>query len=287
MGLRINTNIASLTAERNLNSSISKLNDSFQKLSTGLRINKAADDAAGLSISERLRTQTRGTEAAIRNAQDGISLLQVTEGSYSTITENLQRIRELTVQAANDTYGSTERKAICLEVNQRLEDIDRIALSAKFNNVELLSGNNTKAMLQIGANSSAATNALSVGTVLKRATITALGLSNSSSITVAANGHFSSGAACRTYLGTLDSALQKVFDKRSSIGAYESRLNSAVDSLQVSLENLTASDSRIRDVDVASETAKMAKYQVLQQAGISILSQANQTTSLALTLLRG
>lgn len=287
MGLRINTNIASLTAERNLNSSISKLNDSFEKLSTGFRINKAADDAAGLSISERLRTQTRGTEMAIRNAQDGISLLQVTEGSYSTITENLQRIRELTVQAANDTYGSTERKAICLEVNQRLEDIDRIALTAKFNNVELLSGNSTKAMLQIGANSSAATNALSIGSILKRATITALSLSNASSITVAANGSFSSGDACRTYLGKLDKALQNVFNKRANIGAYQSRLDSAINSLQISLENLTASDSRIRDVDVASETSKMAKYQVLQQAGISILSQANQTSSLALSLLRG
>lgn len=286
MALVVNTNISSLTAQRNVINNTQKLNSSLEKLASGLRINRAADDAAGLSISENLRTQIRGNAQAINNAQDGLNLLQVAEGGMQVITENIQRIRELTVQGANDINTTNERKAIIMEINERLKDVDRIANTLKFNKVELLTGNSSTAILQIGANSAASTNALTVGQVLKRSTATALGFSLGA-MTVGANGVMSSGSAARVFLGTIDTALQSIFSKRSQIGAYQNRLNSTIESLTITKENLTASDSRIRDLDIASESANMTKAQILQQAAVNVLAQANQTPQLALSLLRG
>ena len=284
MALVVNTNIAAMTAQRNLTNNSAGVNKSFERLSSGLRINRASDDAAGLSISETLRTQTRGLYMAINNAQDGINLLEVAEGGLSVITENLQRIRELTVQAANDTNGSNERIAIAREVNQRMEDITRIANSLKFNTIELLTGNSSNATLQIGANSDAATNTLTVGNVLMTATSTALGLSFGL-VTNSTGGYYESGGSCRTFLDDIDTALERLFSRRSLIGAYQNRLDSVVESLSIQRENISASESRIRDLDVAQETASLTKYQILQQASTSVLTQAIQAPQLALNLL--
>jgi flagellin len=284
MALVVNTNIAAMVTKRNLTMNTMGVNKSFERLSSGLRINKAADDAAGLSISETLRTQTRGLHMAINNAQDGMNMLQVAEGGLNVITENLQRIRELTVQAANDTNATNERTAISREVNQRILDITRIASTLKFNTIELLTGNSSDATLQIGPNASAQTNALTVGSVLRTATASALGL-DAASATAGAGGYFESGGSCRTFLGTVDTALQLLFDRRSLIGAYTNRLESVVQSLTIQKENVTASESRIRDLDVADETAQLTKYQILQQAAVSVLAQSTQAPSLALNLL--
>lgn len=285
MALIINTNIAAMSASRNLINNSKHVNLSFERLSSGYRINRAADDAAGLSISENIRTQTRGLYMALNNAQDGINLLEVAEGGLSVITENLQRIRELTVQAANDTNATNERIAIAREVAERLKDVTRIASTLKFNTIELLSGQSSTATLQIGANGDPTTNALTVGAVLLTATATALGL-NLASVSVNAGGAYESGANCRTFIGTIDTALQSLFSRRSLIGAYQNRLQSTIQSLSVQRENLVASESRIRDLDVADETATLTKYQILQQAAMSVLVQANQAPQLALNLLR-
>lgn len=284
MGLIVNTNIASMNAQRMLNTNTKGLEHSFEKLSSGLRINRAADDAAGLSISENMRTQTRGMAQAINNAEDGVNLLQVAEGGLSVITDNLQRIRELTVQAANDTNSSTERTAIASEVDQRLKDITRIAGSLKFNNINLLDGTATTTTLQIGANSAAATNALTVGGVLKDSAASALGFTMSS-ITASGTGAYASGGNIRTFLDTIDSALSTVFTRRSEIGALQNRLSSTIESLSITKENLSSSESRIRDLDIASETARMTRNQILQQSSLSILTQANQAPQMALRLL--
>ena len=288
MALVVNTNIASIKAQRNLNLNTANVNSSLERLSSGLRVNKAADDAAGLSISEKMRTQIRGIAAAINNAQDGTNLLQVAEGGYQVITENLQRIRELTVQAANDTNGSVERRAIAREVTARVQDINRIAGSLKFNNISLLDGTGNATKLQIGPNSAATTNVLTIGSALANASVTTLSIvAATTSITAASGGVFYSCGVIRTFLANIDTAINTVNTRRSMIGAYSNRLESAIQSLSIQKENLQASDSRIRDLDIASETATMTKNQVLQQASISVLTQANQTSQLALTLLRG
>jgi len=284
MGLIINTNLPSITAQRNLSNNSAKVNKSLERLSSGLRINRAADDAAGLSISETLRTQIRGNKQAISNAQDGINILQVAEGGLNVIGENLQRIRELTVQAANDTNATNERTAIAREVNERVADITRIANTLKFNTVKLLDGTASQFTLQIGANSNSAENALNIGGVLKTATASALSIS-ATFITVSAGGYFESGAECRTFLATLDTAIQNLQGKRSLIGAYQNRLDSTVTSLTITMENIMATESKIRDLDIASESAELTKNQIMQQAALGVLAQANQAPSLALQLL--
>jgi flagellin len=285
----VNTNVASLIAQRNLSLNTSNLTKSIERLSSGYKINRAADDAAGLSISENLRGQIRGNAQAINNIQDGINMLQIAEGGLSVINENIQRIRELSVQAANDTNGSTERTAILSEVNARLLDIDRIAKSSKFNNIGLLDGTRS-VTLQIGASSDLSTNTIPIGnSVLTRATASSLGISTLSGIELSditgADWAGVSNNGIRIYLDSLDTALSNVTSRRSNIGAYQNRLQSALDNLNIVNQNLQAADSRIRDVDVAQETSSMTKYQILQQASASVLSQANNMPSLALKLL--
>jgi flagellin len=284
MALIVNTNVAAMQAQRQLTLNSRQVNLSFERLSSGYRINRAADDAAGLNISENLRTQTRGLYMALNNAQDGVNLLEVAEGGLSVMTENLQRIRELTVQSANDTNASNERRAIAREVNQRLLDVTRIANTLRFNDIELLTGQSSQATLQIGANSDPSTNALTVGAVLNRATASALGF-DMTSITAGAGGAYELGTTARQFLDTIDTAIQNLFQRRSLIGAYQNRLQSTIQSLSIQRENLTAAESRIRDLDVASETSNLTKYQILQQAAVSVLSQATQAPQLALALL--
>jgi len=284
MGLVINTNISSLVAQRNLSTNTKNLEKSLERLASGYKINRAADDAAGLSISETLRGQIRGTEKAIGNTQDGINILAVGESALSIIGENLQRIRELTVQAANDTNSSVERKAIALEVAARLEDINRIALTTKGNNVPLLTGTATTFRLQVGANDSVTVDTINIGPVFQKSTYSALSISTG--VTIAAGGAYESGGSCRAFLAELDSAIENVFTRRSQLGAYQNRLESTVQSLTIQVENLKSSESRIRNVDIASETAKLTQNQILQQASVSILSQANQIPALAMQLLQ-
>ena len=284
MGLVVNTNLASISAQRHLTNNSNKVNKSMEKLASGLRINRAADDAAGLNISETLRTQIRGNKQAISNAQDGINILQVAEGGLSVIGENLQRIRELTVQAANDTNATNERIAIAREVNERVADITRIASTLKFNTVTLLDGTASQFTLQIGANANSAENALNVGSVLANAKASALGIT-AALVSVSATGYYANGTNCRTFLTTLDSAIQDLQGKRGLIGAYQNRLESTVESLTIAMENITSTESKIRDLDIASESANLTKNQILQQAALGVLSQANQTPSLALKLI--
>jgi len=255
----------------------------MERLSTGLRINHAKDDVAGLQISEILRTQIRGLDMSLRNTQDGASLLQVAEGSYETITENVQRIRELTVQGANDTYATSERTAIAKEIAQRMLDITQIANTSRFNGVQLLDGTQSSFIIQIGCNGTT-NDTFQLSAALQVATAESLGLTLAS-ITVAAGGVFESGGNARAYLATIDAALNTMFERRSTIGAFQNRMDSIISNIEITKENLSASESRIRDLDIASETAKLTKNQILQQASVSILAQAMQAPQLALKLL--
>jgi flagellin len=280
MSLVVNNNIASLIAQRNLSVNSNNLTKSFEKLSSGYRINRASDDAAGLSISERLRGQIRGYNQENKNIQDGINMLQIAEGGLSVISDNLQRIRELCVQAANGTNATTEKSAIINEITQRLNDINRIAKTAKFNNTSLLDGSSTSLILQIGANTLASTNTITLSDALPNAKVTNLSINMT---TAPADWN---DTAIRTYLDSIDAAMNTIVEKRSTIGAYQNRLESAFENLTIMTENLQASESRIRDVDIAKEAANMTKNQILQKASASVLMQANQMPQLALSLLQ-
>ena len=287
MSIVVNNNIASLIAQRNLQANSSNLVKSIERLSSGYRINRASDDAAGLSISENLRGQIRGNKQAINNIQDGINMLQIAESSLSVINENIQRIRELCVQAANDTNSSVEKDAILCEVDARLEDIDRISKASKFNNIKLLDGSNT-VTLQIGASSELSTNTITIeNSVLARATVSCIGTSvaNPNGITLTATGATWSSNGIRLYMDVLDDALSDITTRRSNLGAYQNRLESALDNINVTNQNIQNAESRIRDLDIAQETANMTKCQILQQASASVLAQANTLPQIALKLL--
>jgi flagellin len=283
MPITVNNNIASLIAQRNLSNNTDNLTKSIERLSSGYKINRASDDAAGLSISESLRGQIRGNSQAISNVQDGINLLQIAESGLTIVNDNLQRIRELCVQAANDTNGSVERSAILAEINARLDDINRISKATKFNNIQLLNGSQSTALLQVGANAAVSTNTIDVAPVLVSCATSVSALNVDLAI---ASGDWKSDKI-RSYLSSIDTALSSILSRRSNIGAMQNRLDSTLSNLTVMNENIQSSESRIRDVDIAQETANMTKYQILQQASASVLSQANQIPQLALSLLKG
>jgi flagellin len=277
MSIVINTNISSNLVQRSLSSASSNIGKSLERLSTGSRINKAADDAAGLTISQGLESQSRGSLVAKDNAQQGVNLLQTAEGDLGVIQDNLQRVRDLAVQAANGTYGTAERNSIKEEVTARIAEIDRISGASKFNKINLLDGTSSTLSLQIGV-SSGSNNTISIGKVLTNANSSGLGISK---ITTA----FATAKAVSSYLGTIDTAIEKVSKQRSDIGAIQNRLDSTIQSLDIKYENLQASQSKIRDVDVAKEAASLTKNQILQQASASLLAQANQAPSVALSLI--
>lgn len=285
MSLIVNTNIASLTVQRALGINIKETASSIEKLSTGYRINCAADDNANLAISERMRSQISGNQLALRNAQDGINMLDVAEGGLENIGSNLQRIRELTVQAANDTYGVDERRNIAREVTQRIQDISSVATAMKFNTINLLDGSGNNVKLQIGGNQATASNVMTIAGVLLTATATALGFVPAS-ITAAAGGYYNSGGFARALLTTIDSAINTINSRRSMIGGYSNKLSSALQTLSIQELNLTSSESQIRDLDIATETTALTRKQVLQQATLSMLTQANQSSSLAMSLIK-
>ncbi|MBI2433520.1 MAG: flagellin FliC [Candidatus Hydrogenedentes bacterium] len=270
MGLRINTNVAALNTARTLRSSTADLNQSLERLSSGLRINRAADDAAGLAIAEGFRSQVRGSQVAQRNSQDGVSLVQTAEGALSETTNILQRVRELAVQAANGTQSTTNRASINTEVQQLLAQIDDIALETEFNGIHVLSAAQT-VTLQSGAFTSQ-TLAISVS----GAKTSDLGVS-----TVVV----SSVALAVSAISTIDMALQSVNSLRSTLGAFQNRLEFTINTLAIQEENAAASESAIRDADIAQETVRFTRNQILVSAGTSVLAQANVVPQTALQLL--
>ena len=288
MGININTNVQSLNAQRVLGSNVKSLGKSLEKLSSGYRLNRASADAAGLHISEGLRSQIRGSDQANSNVQDGINVLNTTDGSLETITNNLQRVRELAVQGGNDTLSSDQRSAIDKEIQQLAKDVTRIASASQFNKKDLLNGATSSLKIQVGANVTSATNTIDLATAGtnpfgdSRATaLNLLGAGDAVKLSVKSN-----GSSLKT-LSIVDAALQTVQNRRASIGALTNRLEGASTNLQISSENFSASESRIRNTDIAKESANLTKNQVLQQASAQILGQANQTSQLALSLLRG
>ena len=273
-GQVINTNMLSLNAQRNLTSSQSSLATALQRLSSGLRINSAKDDAAGLAISERFTAQIRGLNQAVRNANDGISLAQTAEGAMAEVTNNLQRIRELAVQSANATNSASDRASLQAEVDQLLEEIDRVASQTSFNGTALLDGTFTSAVFQVGANEG---ETITVAVTVDATTAT-LGVD---AVDIATD-EASAGAA----ITLVDTALDSINSARAEFGAIQNRFSSVIANLTTAAENLTASRSRIQDADFAAETAALTRAQILQQAGIAILAQANAAPQNVLALLQ-
>lgn len=271
MGLRINTNIAAINSQRNLSNVTGRLQGNFSRLSSGLRIATAADDAAGLGISEKMRSQIRSFGAAGRNAQDGISLTQTAEGALNEVSNILTRLRELAIQSTNGTLSTTDRATINTEATALISEIDRVSNSTEFNGVNLLDGSTATASIQVGIDSGQTID---------------VGLQNASSTTLAVNAiDLSSASGAGTALGNIDSAIDTLNTARGNLGASQNRLSSAYRSIQNARENLSAAESRIRDVDIAYETADLTRNSILQQASVSVLSQANVQPQLALSLL--
>lgn len=277
MGLRINTNVASLNAQRNLSKTRGAMDRTLQKLSSGERINRAGDDAAGLAISENLKAQIRGLGQAQRNAEDGISLVQIAEGALSEVSNILIRLRELSVQAASDTIGSTERKFLNVEFEQLTQEVDRIANSTEFNRVPLLNGTGAVFDIQIGTRNSPITDRLTFDASSADVNVAALGLNLAS---------VADKISSQNSLSSIDQAIVSVSGIRADFGALQNRLQSTVNNIQVSVENLSAANSRVRDADVAAETAELTKNNILVQAGTSVLAQANSYTKNALQLIQ-
>ncbi|MGN7611464.1 flagellin N-terminal helical domain-containing protein [Magnetococcales bacterium HHB-1] len=281
MPLFINTNIASINAQRNLDRSTLKMGNTFSRLASGMRINSAKDDAAGMAISNRMTSQIRGLSQAIRNANDGISLAQVAEGALDETTNALQRIRELAVQAANDSNTTSDREDIQDEVNQLVSEIERIAEQTEFNTMRVLDGTHVNPWkFQVGANKDQ-----TIDIAIKAASATVL--LGATSNAPAGSVRLTTQSDANLTLGQVDNALDSVADLRSDLGALQNRFESVVANLSNVVENVSASRSRILDTDVAAETASLTRNAILQQAGTAILAQANQQPQLALQLLGG
>ncbi len=284
MGLNVNTNIQSLNAQRNLGKSQASLAKSMQRLSSGLRINSAKDDAAGLAITDRMTAQIRGMNQAARNANDGISLAQTAEGALGEVTNILQRMRELSIQSANASNSTADRMSLNSEFSQLKEEIDRIADTTQFNGKTLLDGtfkSGNAAVFQVGANANQ-TISVAIGNS-GGANVSALG---SGAVNVSAVA-ISTAARAQSAISVLDMAISDVDTMRGALGAVQNRFESTIANLNNVSENLSAARSRILDADIAQETSNMTKMNILQQAGVSILSQANQTPQMALSLLQG
>lgn len=274
MAMSIRTNVSSLNAQRNMYQTQNQLDSSLSRLSSGYRITKAGDDAAGLGISVNLEAQIRSYNQGARNANDGISLIQTAEAALNEQSNMVTRLRELAMQSASDGIGNTERGYIQNEVDEQVAEIERVAQATEFNGQKLLDGSATALDFQVGIRNVAANDRISVTTV--DATTATLAIDTLD---------LSTKAGAQAALGTLDTALQTLSSARATLGAAGNRFTSAVASIQASSESLSAANSRIRDVDVAEETSRMARSQVLMQAGVSVLSQANQMPQVALKLL--
>ncbi|MCP5022195.1 MAG: flagellin FliC [bacterium] len=276
MGLRVNTNIASLTAQRHMSQVTNRLQGNYARLASGLRIASAADDAAGLAISEKMRSQIRSFTVASRNAQDGISLAQTAEGALGEVSNILGRMRELAMQSSNGTLSPEDRTTLDSEFQAMTEEISRIAGQTEFNDINLLDGSNATVTMQIGLNSGETID-ISLGDMQ---TTNAAGLNvDSLDVTTALN--------AQTALGRLDTAITFTNTSRGNLGAQQNRMQSTLRSVLNARENLSAAESRIRDVDIASESADLTRNSIMQQAASSILQQANTQPQIALSLLQG
>ena len=276
MGFRINTNVSSIAAQRSLSTTTKESQDTLSKLSSGSRITKAADDAAGLAISEKMKSQIRSSQQANRNANDGISMVQTAEGGLDEISSMLTRLRELSIQAASDTVGDTERGFTDMEYQNLKQEIERISQVTEFNGTKLLSGEGDKLDFQIGTNNDAFQDRIQYDSGSINSTMSGLGIGE---IAVA------SKEGAQNSLAVIDKAIETVSGQRAELGAIQNRLSSTSNNLQTTVENLSAANSRIRDVDYAAATAKNAKNNILAQAGTSVLSQANAQGQNALRLI--
>lgn len=276
MGLRINTNVSSIAAQRALSVTKNNLDNNFRKLSSGERITRAADDAAGLAISEKLKAHIRGLRQAKRNSDDGVSLIQTAEGALNEVSNIVVRLRELSIQAASDTVGDTERGFSNIEFQNLLEEMQRISQSTEFNGRKLLDGTGGVVEIQVGIHNDPTNDRIKYDSTTTDATLAALGLTGE---------NIANKEGAQLSLAKLDDALVRINGTRANLGALQNRLQSASTSIAIAEENFSAANSRIRDVDVASETADLAKNNILTQAGVSVLSQANQTPNAALKLI--
>ena len=286
MALIVNTNIASLNAQRNLSNSNAALGLSLQRLSSGLRVNSAKDDAAGLAVAESITSGVRGNTQAIRNANDGISVGQTAEGALGQIANNLQRIREISVQASNGSISDTNRSQLQKEVDQLTQEISRIVQTTEFNGTKLLSGAST-ITFQIGYSGST-DNQVAISTTNLAQTAAGSAGMNSYSAGLTATGtiNVTTSAGASAALSKLDFDIAQVANLRSTYGAVQNRFEAVIANLQNYVENLSASKSRIMDTDFAAESAQLTRNQILQQAGTAILAQANTVPQSALTLLK-
>ncbi len=298
MGMQITTNVSALNAYRNLSNTQNDLSKSLEKLSSGLRINRAADDAAGLAISEGLKSQVSGLNVAARNAQDGISVIQTAEGALTEVHSILQRVRDLAVQAGNDSNNADSRAAITTEAEQLSAELGRITESTNFNGISLLKGDGTEALsFQVGANGDSSSQ-ISVTLADMKTALTGvvtlgygdLGDPTDATDDVAATAtmavSFADADTSAAAITAIDAAITAISTQRSDLGAAQNRFESAINSLNVSAENLSAANSRIRDTDMASEMVKFTAANILSQAGTAMLAQANQSTQGVLQLLR-
>ena len=286
MAISIGSNITSLQAQRRLDITGGKLSQAFNKLSSGYRINRGADDAAGLAIAESLKAQSRIAGQAIRNTNDGISTIAIADGALGEVANILARLAELASQSANGTLSTTQRSVVSNEFVALSSEIERIASVTEFNGIKLLSGS-SQITIQVGTGSGAASQ---IGYQNQLATLAGIGLGNAAgALTYSINGTTDAGAAtaARLALDAVYAAIYSVGAARGTLGGVESRLSTAIANLGVARENLVAAESRIRDVDVAEEAANLTRLNILQQAGTAVLAQANQLPSLALQLLRG
>ena len=303
MAIIVNTNMSALKTQKNLNNASNSLQTALERMSTGLKINKAADDAAGLYVATNLNTQISGSKVAKNNISTGNNVLSTLEGDLDVILDNLNRIRDLSVQAANSIYDESAMGAMKDEIDQRLQEIDRISLASNFNGLQLLAGEGQLAenglRLQVGANADSAANAISLDeTFFAKTDSTTLGTSYTGKLpngtTLDANdglsgnldAAFANASSAAQYIDIIDAAIDDISSKKSTIGATMNRLDAALTSLTTVIENNTAAKSTIMDADIAEESAEYTKQQILQQTSSALLVQANQLPSLALNLIQ-
>ena len=283
----INSNIVSLNAQRSLSTSQTSLATSMQRLSSGLRVNSAKDDAAGLGIAERMTSQVRGMNVAVRNANDGISLTQTAEGSLGKVADSLQRMRELAVQSANATNSDSDKDSLDKEFGELSKEVQRVISGTSFNGLKVLAGNAGDLSFQVGANTSSNdTITITTTDMTGDANITAVAGTDSSGTGRALIDKSASASDVRTVIGNIDKAIDTVSSQRATLGASQSRFDAVISNLQIGAENQTAAKSRIMDTDYAAETANLSRANILQQAGNAMVAQANQLPSQVLQLLR-
>lgn len=291
MGMRIRTNVSALTAQRFTEQNNNEMGKSFEKLSSGFRINRAADDAAGLAISENLRGKVRGLNQARRNANDAVSMVQIAEGGMNEMSNILVRMRELTVQAASDTIGDQERGYLNREYTQLVDEVDRIGKTAEFNGLKFFSTEKTQFVVQVGVNGTSPeqnedTITMDLAGLQFSSESLGLGKANEIGPMPGPDAEAPERSVIAEKLGTIDSALQRLASERATLGAVQNRLGSAISNLGISTENMSQARSRIVDADFAQETASLTQNKILTQAATAVLGQASASPEMALSLLR-